>query len=828
MLWGMFFLLVCGHAEVKFHSLPSAQIDPTVGEHLLWQFPHRQFVLLSGAWEIANPQGGDPLSTVNLPGAFTGSGGFRFEKNVARPVGNYQKLQLVLGSVSGHLKVFLNDSLLYAQSGVFFSLRVDLPEDLMRDNNRLALSVSPLDLRREGQPAFLPFNMPRMDPGIWEAPYIAAIPQTRLAITDLKAALQDSGLAYSGKVTLNRALPADDPFRLTISYRSDKTTLFEESHSPAGNTEFSLPAMPEMGGRLWNPNHPRRVWIEARLDSAGKVLDALRQPLALRQFELTSRQFELNKRLIRVRGLNYLYQNPDGSPVYDPEQLRKDIADIRERGFNAIRVVLQPMPDWFYALCDELGMVVFQDLPLVYFGYNPQGFRDVFEQWKDHYSRMRELSLRYNSIASVGLAYYIDGKSRLQQRALDTVVKNLAALTVPTYVSTLLPAPEIGGLVDFQIVEILDRSPLSQGFQKIMDHMGNNILVPSGFTRTLNQNPDSAGVALIRSEQQHFYNQLIQDRLPGQVPGHFVQTYSDYMLHLPTVQNGPSGDPFRNQIGLVDLARQPRSIVSRENDFTLGNLGGASGNSVVYILIGVLNLFFFLISYRRYKVFRHNIGYSIRKPHGFFVNLSERISIPYRQSFFFLLVIAINGALVYGSATFFYRHNFLFDYLLSLVFFTPHAKAVVVGLIWNQSLNVLVLTTLLMAAFLIPAMLTRLVAVFGRVRVIYAQALATTIWSASPMVLLLPLGIFVFTMFTALKSYWILIGVLLYFHAWVYLRWINGTRVLTDRLYSRIFPIITLILLLAGAGFAYAGEKFYHVLEYLRQLKHLYDFYIGI
>nr|HQU74249.1 hypothetical protein [Calditrichia bacterium] len=235
MLWGMFFLLVCGHAEVKFHSLPSAQIDPTVGEHLLWQFPHRQFVLLSGAWEIANPQGGDPLSTVNLPGAFTGSGGFRFEKNVARPVGNYQKLQLVLGSVSGHLKVFLNDSLLYAQSGVFFSLRVDLPEDLMRDNNRLALSVSPLDLRREGQPAFLPFNMPRMDPGIWEAPYIAAIPQTRLAITDLKAALQDSGLAYSGKVTLNRALPADGPFRLTISYRSDKTTLFEESHSPAGN-----------------------------------------------------------------------------------------------------------------------------------------------------------------------------------------------------------------------------------------------------------------------------------------------------------------------------------------------------------------------------------------------------------------------------------------------------------------------------------------------------------------------------------------------------------------------------------------------------------------
>jgi hypothetical protein len=104
------------------------------------------------------------------------------------------------------------------------------------------------------------------------------------------------------------------------------------------------------------------------------------------------------------------------------------------------------------------------------------------------------------------------------------------------------------------------------------------------------------------------------------------------------------------------------------------------------------------------------------------------------------------------------------------------------------------------------------------------QALAASIWSAAPFAILLPLGIFMYHILLTMKSYWILFGVLLYFHVWAYFRWINGTRVLTDRLYFRVFLLFTFLILAAGAAIAYFYNKNYNVLEHLQFVYHLYSF----
>ncbi|MCB0300526.1 MAG: hypothetical protein KDE52_10760, partial [Calditrichaeota bacterium] len=275
--------------------------------------------------------------------------------------------------------------------------------------------------------------------------------------------------------------------------------------------------------------------------------------------------------------------------------------------------------------------------------------------------------------------------------------------------------------------------------------------------------------------------------------------------------------------------RQPRNLdeLRRRQEFATSSPVGIiredqGSHSFLYIIIGFMNIFVFLITYRRYKVFRQSVAHSIKKPHGFFINLQERIIIPYKQSLFILVVLALNGALVYSAFLYFYRNHLLADYLLSLIFFTPWLKDWAIRMVWDQTFSIIVSTVSIVLFFYMLALFIKLFSFFGRSRVLFNQALAVTIWAASPFVFLLPLGVFIYSMLLMMKSYWIIIGVLLYFHVWVYLRWVNGARVLTDKLYGRVFLAITFVLLILAGAFGYFYESYYHVLqhgEYLKALK---------
>jgi hypothetical protein len=356
---------------------------------------------------------------------------------------------------------------------------------------------------------------------------------------------------------------------------------------------------------------------------------------------------------------------------------------------------------------------------------------------------------------------------------------------------------------------------------------------PSAYSKAVTYRVDSITIAYDLRQIHNFYEKLSQKALPEEVEGNFVMTYNDFYLQLPSVQNGLEKNFFYNRVGEVDLKRRSRGITPAnpgdsltvapaEFDMVYEDKGT---HSFLYIIIGFLNIFIFLITYRRYRIFRQNLGYSIQKPHGFFVNLSERIIIPYKQSFFLMLVIALNGAIVYSSIAYFYRSQLLFDYFLSLFFFTPAWKSLVVKIVWDQALFLLAATIIIIIVFYLLALIIKLYSFIGRRRVFFNQALAVSIWAASPFIILLPLGILMYNLLLIMKSYWFAWGGLLYFHFWFYLRWINGIRVLTDRLYARVFLLFTVIFLATTAAAAYFYEDRYQVWEQLEYWYRVYGFY---
>lgn len=69
----------------------------------------------------------------------------------------------------------------------------------------------------------------------------------------------------------------------------------------------------------------------------------------------------LNGQRIFARGTNYL--SAHFLTAVDPEQRRRDVALMREANMNMVRVFSHVEPPEFYDACDELGILVWQDLP---------------------------------------------------------------------------------------------------------------------------------------------------------------------------------------------------------------------------------------------------------------------------------------------------------------------------------------------------------------------------------------------------------------------------------------------------------------------------------
>jgi hypothetical protein len=203
------------------------------------------------------------------------------------------------------------------------------------------------------------------------------------------------------------------------------------------------------------------------------------------------------------------------------------------------------------------------------------------------------------------------------------------------------------------------------------------------------------------------------------------------------------------------------------------------------------------------------------------VNLQERIIIPHGQSLLLILVVALNGAIMWSSIAFYFRNNLILDYLLSLFFFNAKSKLLVSQIIWNQPLFLGAGVAIFIIVFYGSAVLIKILSLFGEPRVTFRQAVAVSAWSAVPTVFLLPFGIIFYNLLLTLKSYWIIIAVLLYFHLWIYLRWINGTRVLTERQYFRIFLLFTFLGFFIAALVLILYQNQINLFDHLRFAFHL-------
>ena len=275
-----------------------------------------------------------------------------------------KKVLLHFGAVDWKTEVWVNDIKVGEHTGGFTPFALDITEALEKSKNNLTVKVwDPTD--KGPQPRGKQVSKPQ---GIWYTP-VSGIWQT--------VWLEPVPEHY---ITNVKTTPDIDTNKIKVKVETDnnkhsdkfEVKVFDGEHLMAMGTsinglpvEVSMPA----DAKRWSPDSPFLYRMEISLNAAGKQIDCVKSYTAMRKYSAQRDEHGIvrlqlnNSDLFQFGPLDQGWW-PDGlytAPT--DEALCYDIQKTKDLGFNMIRKHIKVEPARWYTYCDQIGLIVWQDMP---------------------------------------------------------------------------------------------------------------------------------------------------------------------------------------------------------------------------------------------------------------------------------------------------------------------------------------------------------------------------------------------------------------------------------------------------------------------------------
>lgn len=127
---------------------------------------------------------------------------------------------------------------------------------------------------------------------------------------------------------------------------------------------------------LWHPTTPHLYKVESLLYQGGKLQDRMETTFGFRWFEWTAdKGFFLNGKRLFFKGVNVHQDQAGWGDAVTESAMRRDVALMKEAGFDLIRGSHYPHAPAFSKACDELGMLFWSEAPFWGIGgFRPDGY----------------------------------------------------------------------------------------------------------------------------------------------------------------------------------------------------------------------------------------------------------------------------------------------------------------------------------------------------------------------------------------------------------------------------------------------------------------------
>ena len=116
------------------------------------------------------------------------------------------------------------------------------------------------------------------------------------------------------------------------------------------------------GVQPWSDSTPTLYTLTVRLfDAAGHETECITKKIGFRHIDIRNGQLRLNGRPMEIRGVNRHEHSMYGGHYITPDEMRQDIALMKEMGINAVRTCHYPDDELWYDLCDSAGIYLWDE-----------------------------------------------------------------------------------------------------------------------------------------------------------------------------------------------------------------------------------------------------------------------------------------------------------------------------------------------------------------------------------------------------------------------------------------------------------------------------------
>ena len=261
-----------------------------------------------------------------------------------------------------YFDLYINEKLVGSHSGGYSRSRFEISKYLKQGDNTLVMKVDSHE--RDDIPPFglvidyLTFG------GIYRNVNLYCLEESYLEEMFVRYDIKDKEVILHPEFYVDSLKEEKGVIEYEILDDGEKVFSYKENvNIKKGKSSICLKNKAIKGLKLWNPDKPKLYTVKAYLKQNGKSVDEIEYRVGFRTVEAKIDGLYVNGKKHKLIGINRHQSYPYIGYAMSKRGQQSDVDLLKKWGFNAIRTSHYMQSRYFLDRCDELGILVFEEIP---------------------------------------------------------------------------------------------------------------------------------------------------------------------------------------------------------------------------------------------------------------------------------------------------------------------------------------------------------------------------------------------------------------------------------------------------------------------------------